>query len=247
MTTHIFQKASSRAREGIRIILLFLLISGPSASKGQTAVASAGFEASGSGGSASATVGQTAFRYQTGAGGSASDGVQQAYLDICLVQQIAVVTGWSLISSYIIADAPDFLDIVAGQESNIAIIKNYAGQVVVPSSNLNLIGDWNISEGYLIKGNNAFTLEIGCDQAAPEATPISLPAGWSIVSYLRDTPMNAVTALAGSASDILLVKDTNGRVYAPIYNFNQIGDLVPGQGYFIKMAQAASLTYPAND
>ena len=38
--------------------------------------------------------------------------------------------------------------------------------------------------------------------------------------------------------DIEIVKNANGNVYWPEFNFNGIGDLVSGQGYQIKIKDA---------
>jgi len=49
------------------------------------------------------------------------------------------------------------------------------------------------------------------------------------------------------ASDLVMVKDKDGRIYYPDYGINTIGDLQPGQGYKIYVDQASTLTFPAND
>ena len=66
-----------------------------------------------------------------------------------------------------------------------------------------------------------------------------------MVSYLRDSPMDLETALAGIVGDIIIVKDEVGNVYLPSV-LNGIGNLQPGKGYQIKMAAPATLTYPPN-
>ena len=58
--------------------------------------------------------------------------------------------------------------------------------------------------------------------------------------------MDAAVALDGISSDVLIVKDINGASYIPSFGINSIGDLQPGQGYKIKMANSATLTYPDN-
>jgi hypothetical protein len=80
----------------------------------------------------------------------------------------------------------------------------------------------------------------------PETTPISLAAGWSIISYLRDTSAAIGTALSTINDTLLLAKDNAGRVYWPAYGINQIGNMQPGQGYQVYLIAPDTLTYPTN-
>jgi len=43
-----------------------------------------------------------------------------------------------------------------------------------------------------------------------------------------------------------LVKNGLGEVFWPVYNVNNIGNMIPGEGYQVKMTNFVSLTYPAN-
>jgi len=46
--------------------------------------------------------------------------------------------------------------------------------------------------------------------------------------------------------NIIIVKDGNGMVYWPSVFLNMIGNMIPGEGYQIKMNAADVFTYPAN-
>lgn len=63
--------------------------------------------------------------------------------------------------------------------------------------------------------------------------------GWKIISYPFPYPMDAFTffedSMRANLNDIQLVKDNAGAAFWPEYNFNQIGDLLPGQGYQMKL------------
>lgn len=41
------------------------------------------------------------------------------------------------------------------------------------------------------------------------------------------------------------MKNNDGEIYLPGV-FNQVGDLIPGQGYLIKLSEAATLIYADN-
>ncbi|MCP4124502.1 MAG: T9SS type A sorting domain-containing protein [Bacteroidetes bacterium] len=229
-----------------QVFSLFILLSFLS-SHGQQALSAGGGEATDVGGTVSFTVGQVAYEYKSDTGGSVSEGVQQTYdMLVCVLQQINVLAGWSIISSYIIPDAPDMLEVIQAVESDIVLLKDAGGSVVFPQINLNLIGDWNVTEGYKVKAINPFTLELGCTQVNPATTPISLSSGWSFISFLRTDPMDAANALSSINDSIIIVKNGSGAIYLPSLGLNQIGDMIPGEGYQIKMLNEATLIYPAN-
>jgi hypothetical protein len=64
--------------------------------------------------------------------------------------------------------------------------------------------------------------------------------------YLRDNPMNLVQALAPIQSQITIVKNCVGTAYLPEWDYNGIGDLLPGEGYQIKLISSISFSYPSN-
>tara|TARA_B110000438_G_C15762458_1_gene627958 strand:+ start:867 stop:1178 length:312 start_codon:yes stop_codon:yes gene_type:complete len=102
-------------------------------------------------------------------------------------------------------------------------------------------------EGYLVKMSEADTVIHCGNKIIPETYPITLYAGWNIMSYLRDTPQDTFEALSDIAEEIIIVKDTYGMAYMPNWNYNGIVDLEPGQGYQIKMSSEQVLLYDAND
>ena len=152
-----------------------------------------------------------------------------------------------MISSYIIPDEPDMLDVIDSIASDIFIVKDALGNTAIPSLGINVIGNWEVEQGYKLKAVNVSTLTVGCTAVDPSATPISLSIGWNMIAYLRTTNMNITTALNGIVGDVLLVKDVNGNTYIPNFGINNIGSMKPGQGYKVKMSNPAVLTYPANN
>lgn len=166
--------------------------------------------------------------------------------EVCTTQDIPISIGWNMVSSYIDPAKPDVMDLIDDIADDILLVKNSAGQSAIPLFGINTIGDWKVEQGYKIKALNPVTLTIGCTQVDPAITPISVPAGWSIISYLRTTPMDVTLALNNVSADILLVKNAQGNSYIPQFFINTIGNMLPGQGYKAKMLNAAVLNYPAN-
>lgn len=65
---------------------------------------------------------------------------------------------------------------------------------------------------------------------------IELPLGWSLFGYNCDSSMNVEEAFSPIVDSVLIIKNYLGYVYFPEFGLNTIGNLVPGQGYQIKMS-----------
>ena len=65
------------------------------------------------------------------------------------------------------------------------------------------------------------------------------------MGYLPQVDLPLTTALAGIASQITIVKNTAGDVYWPDFGINNIGTMHVGEGYYIHMKAAVTLTYPS--
>ena len=70
--------------------------------------------------------------------------------------------------------------------------------------------------------------------------PIIIPLiyGWNLIGYSNSNPQNVIETLEPIANSIYIIKNNAGDFYWPeMGDFNGIGDLVPGQGYQIKMKE----------
>jgi len=161
--------------------------------------------------------------------------------------QLSISKGWSILSSYVSPDVTPLEAIYNTIIEDVIIVKNGSGQIFWPQFGINTIGEWNIEEGYLVKLAQANTLDLIGVKIIPQSTPISIPAGWSLIGYLRDSQMSIETIMSDIENDVVMVKDGEGNVYWPEYSINQIGDMIPGEGYQIKMLSEQELTYPANE
>lgn len=162
-------------------------------------------------------------------------------------QTIVLNPGWNMISSYIQPKAPNMEDIFAPIQSQIALVKNGAGNVYFPSSAINTIGNWNIVHGYQVKviGNSNLNLQMVGQKVDPTSLVINLSLGWNLFAYLRDTEQSIVTALAPVQANLIIVKNNAGQIYFPSAAINNIGNMKPGQGYQAKMSANAALSYNA--
>jgi hypothetical protein len=64
---------------------------------------------------------------------------------------------------------------------------------------------------------------------------IDLETGWNLIGYTNDYSLNVVAAFEEIVDDIIIVKNNNAEIYIPEWEFNGIGNLLPGQGYQIKL------------
>jgi len=66
---------------------------------------------------------------------------------------------------------------------------------------------------------------------------IDLVEGWNMIGYTNIQAQDLVGSFDEITEIIEIVKNNAGSVYLPEYNFNGIGDLIPGQGYQIKVTE----------
>jgi len=157
-------------------------------------------------------------------------------------QTISLQTGWNLISSYIIPKNLDFNAILAAQANKIDIIKNSEGLAVIPAFNINNIGNWNPAEGYQIRVKEPIDLTITGSFVDKQAN-IPLKKDWQIIPYWQENPTDVATVFSGIINDINLVKDNKGANFLPAYTINTIGNMLPGQGYWVSAKRNTTLEY----
>ena len=71
-------------------------------------------------------------------------------------------------------------------------------------------------------------------------TPIfvDIEEGWNILGYTHHLEIDAVEALSPMLDDLIIIKNNNANFYMPEFSFNGIGNLIPGQGYQLKVTRA---------
>ncbi|MEA3443813.1 MAG: GEVED domain-containing protein, partial [Bacteroidota bacterium] len=174
---------------------------------------------------------------------------------ICIaeVQDIPLRSpGWGIFSTYINTTASFdelFAQLVV---SNVVIVKDVNGNVFTNKFIVvyNGIGNHSVGYSYQYNISNEAVLSVIGSAVVPEITPIQLQQGYNFLGYLRKSPAAIDDLLSPIENLILIVKDEYGLVYwqiSPGTFINQIGNLVPGKGYQLKMQSSASYIYPANN
>ncbi|MBT7492257.1 MAG: T9SS type A sorting domain-containing protein [Bacteroidetes bacterium] len=163
-----------------------------------------------------------------------------------VVQNIDLPIGWSIFSTFLdITD--DISTVFASVESEIVIMKNDGGGVYWPIWSINAIGDMVIGEGYQAKMATSQVVTLEDTALVPEETMLSFIEGYNTIAYLRQSAADVEDMMTSIVGLIVIVKNESGSVYWPQYNFNNLGDLIPGKGYKIKLTAATNFYYPAND
>jgi len=161
-------------------------------------------------------------------------------------QIIALPVGWRIFSTYMIPINPDIQNILSPIVSDIEMVKSGTGLIYWPAFSINKIGNLTLGQGYQIKTLISTNLIVYGSICEPAFSPVSINSGWNLIGYLRTSPAPIDNMLSSIVNEIVLVKNGLGEVFWPVYNVNNIGNMIPGEGYQVKMTNFVSLTYPGN-
>ncbi len=156
--------------------------------------------------------------------------------------------GWNMVSVYVQPDPDNVVEIMSElvEADQLILMKNGEGRFYNPEFNFNNIPGWLVNEGYMVKVDGDAELTISGNPVNPD-DPLLLIEGWQIVSYYPRRGIDAVAALSNIIDVLLMAKDARGRFYNPEFNFSNMGDMIPGQGYLLKMDEDAELVYAVEE
>lgn len=189
-----------------------------------------------------------------------SDGTNQAsdqvWVEVVPLLDLSLEAGWNLVSSWILPINAD-LSAVFGplmQSGQLVKIQDEAGRSLhqtIGGGWQNDIGSLSLAEGYYVNVNQSCTLRLrGTAVALP--LEIDLRAGWNIVPYPYAASRPATEIFAALMDSGLLIKaqdERGGALYQTIGGdwANNIGELHSGEGYYLRVGEACTLTYPLLD
>ncbi|MCP4105035.1 MAG: hypothetical protein GY749_05795, partial [Desulfobacteraceae bacterium] len=162
---------------------------------------------------------------------------------------ISLTKGWNIISSYIISENLDMMDVVQPliDSDALEVVIDEKGNRIIKFFGIwrNNIGNFSNEEGYKIKVSKDTELPIQGDQLQ---LPIFIPysKGWNITGYPCTSPQNAIAVLQKLIDNGTLIKviDENGERIINIFGkwINNIGDFKSGEGYMVKVWMDTGLT-----
>tara|TARA_B110000977_G_scaffold176189_1_gene231608 strand:- start:957 stop:2684 length:1728 start_codon:yes stop_codon:yes gene_type:complete len=150
-------------------------------------------------------------------------------------QEIELVEGWSLFSTFLTLENMDVIEVISPIVSNVVVVKDFMGMAYLTEWGFNGIGTITLSQAYQIKTSTEIVLNLEGTYSNPNELIITLPTGWSLLGYLRTSPADCEAVFETISSEVSLVKDYLGNVYLPEWGFNSIGNMEPGTGYQVKM------------
>lgn len=161
--------------------------------------------------------------------------------------KIVLPTGWSMISSFVEPNNPLLDTLLSKIKNKMVLLKDGLGRVYWPAMGIDQLTNWRKRLGFQIYMTTKDTLSIYGNEISPERLTLDLPKGWNIISYLRNSIMNIDSALSSIRNSITIVKNNYGQVYLPQFGINQIGGMLPGQGYQMFLKENQLFSYPMNN
>lgn len=187
--------------------------------------------------------------YETGEGVFTKGGSYaiKSFIGSMNIKHIIILSkGDNLISSFVEPADPSLQNIFSAIKSHVLAIRDGAGGVFKPDSNINTIGNWDIHRAYQVYMNAADVLTLEGPEIAADSTSITVSHGWNFIPYLRSSSMQIDSALTNISNNLVIVKNSAGNVYWPAVNINTIGSMQPGSGYQIFVNGSTTLLYPPN-
>ena len=160
-----------------------------------------------------------------------------------LPQTIALTAGWNLISLNLVPASYSVTDVFAGIGGLLQAKGETLSHAPAMDAHFNTLANLAVDEGYWVNLSAPATLTVEGSPVDASATPIALQAGWNLVSYLPADALPVSTALS-SISPYLLSVDHLGQTYPAAKAGASLTLMEPGKGYWIKVSQACTLTYP---
>jgi hypothetical protein len=93
-----------------------------------------------------------------------------------------------------------------------------------------------------VKTGADVTLEVTGSLLDPSMS-FTINEGWGIIGYVRTEPADAEDMMSPVNEDLIIMKDENGAVYWPAFGLNNIGNMMAGEGYQIKMSADRDFSY----
>ncbi|MBI9036526.1 MAG: T9SS type A sorting domain-containing protein [Bacteroidales bacterium] len=166
-------------------------------------------------------------------------------------EPINLYVGFQFVSTNLIFSEPDMMAVLGDiMGDNLAYVRNSLGYMLrkIGPNWINGIGDWVTTEGYLFKMTGEEDLYLSGEPIDPQ-TPIGLSTGYHFISMLLDSPIDAIVAFTDVLENLDFVRNSTGdmlRKIGPNW-INGIGNLIPTEGYLVKMNNDDVLIYPSTD
>ena len=168
--------------------------------------------------------------------------------------EVAAMEGWNYVSTNVMPEnyaiSSLFEDALGGDLLKVLGDDVFAlGGSYTPGipSVFNSLQTHSDAAGYVIKLSADGLWASSGEPLDAASTPLDLNEGWNIIGYVPQVAMSVEDALATIDGVVGTVIDgQNGTVWNPANpnEFNSLLDMEPGRSYWVRMLEAATLTYP---
>ncbi len=156
---------------------------------------------------------------------------------------IAIPAGWNMIGLNI-HPADSLVATVFNAPKGFILVKDIAGHPYMPTQGINELGTMSAGQGYQVYTSVTDTIRTQGSIINTSATPLSLSKEWNMIACIAQADVSIESVFAGIESQVMLVKDNNGRVYWPYFGVDNIDSMIVGQGYLVCMQNPSVLTFP---
>jgi carboxypeptidase T len=162
-----------------------------------------------------------------------------------ITHEISMSPGWTGISSFVIPAETNIETLFAPGLSNLLFLSD--DQVFYQPDNPNSsLTDWNSLKGYLIKTDEAFTMEIS--GVRNQNGSLWLEQGWNLVPVMSDQSIAVESLNTAPPGLIGMIKDACGvLIYWPAQGVSSLVNLKPGNSYFVKMTAPGQLIFDQDE
>lgn len=163
-------------------------------------------------------------------------------------QDIPLNGGWNLISYYVQHDDPEIPVVFNSVAGQLERVKDEFGTYFHGQNPVfNSLDEVTKGQGYWVRVTNPTEIHTEGVALKPETVAIPLVAApsWNLIGYPCQSTQAIEDALADIMPFLLQVKDIDG-FYDPTFPpvFNDLNELSPGKGYWIKVSQPLTLYFP---
>jgi endo-1,4-beta-xylanase len=164
-------------------------------------------------------------------------------------QKIHLPGGWFNYSSYVQAEKMNTDVLMKPLTQNLIILKDINGSAYLNEWGFDGIGNLDVKKSYQIKTEKPDILKICGTRIPLNEKKITLTSGWNLVPYILDNPTTTDQFLEQLVNDdnLIIMKDYRGKAFLPSLNFDAIGRVNPGQGYYLKVNDTDTLYSGMND
>lgn len=157
------------------------------------------------------------------------------------IQSLTLNEGWTGISSNLIPQNTDIVQLFSSVSNNLVIVKNFDGQYYQPSGNNTLV-NWDYQDGYFVKTNSPTTLVITGNQ--PTNKLIVLNAGWNLLPVLSSENVSIAMLFASEIDKVKMIKEAVGlKLFWPENQILTLQILETGKSYLVFMNQGVTISF----